>query len=322
MPGKITRVCFVICLSCFLAACSFAGSLGEDTAHKEKTAKGMKIGVCISDMTHTTFIEMLDQMHRKADKLGVEIIEFSSDSDPGNMVEGLENFIAAGCDAIIFQNFDQDASEYVVSEAVKKGIIVISYDNYSDAATYVYVADNEKLGFAIGHMAGDWINENLGGRANVAICDYSLINFLNNRADYIEEGIRERAPESKIVARQDAGLLDQGVNFGEILLQAHPDVNVVAGVNDNGVLGVKEAFESAHKTGPSIAMFGCDATEEGIKAIREDSVFRGTVYFDLKQAGEDMFMAAVNAYLGDPGEKRVVTFQMVPIMKDNLDIVK
>jgi ribose transport system substrate-binding protein len=171
-------------------------------------------------------------------------------------------------------------------------------------------------------MAGDWINENLEGEAKVAICDYSLINFLKVRADYIEIGLLERVPNAEIVARQDAGLLDQGVDFGERLLQAYPDVDVVAGINDNGVLGVKEAFEVAHKTSSQIAMFACDATDEGLKAIKSDSVFRGTIDSKLVQMGEDMFMTAVNTYLGKPSSERVVTFDIVPITKENIGSVE
>ncbi|HJF00059.1 MAG TPA: sugar ABC transporter substrate-binding protein [Sellimonas intestinalis] len=305
-----------VVLICAFAMTLFAGCSGS--GNSDGGEDQMKIGISMSDMTHTTFIEMMDAIREEAKDKNVEIMEHSSDSDSGKLVEGLENFISAGCDAIIFQNFDPKAVESTIQDAKEKGIVVVAYDSYLEEADYVFEANNEDTGRAIGNMVGKWINENLDGEGKVAICDYSTIDFLMTRADYIEKGILETAPDSEIVVRQSAAYRDEGVEYGEAILQAHPEVNAVAGIVDGGVLGVKEAFEAAGKDGENIGMFGCDATEEGIAAIKEGGLFKGTISMDLTSVGVDMLDAAIDAVNGEFRDETHISFPITEVTADNV----
>ena len=147
-----------VVLTCAFAMTLFAGCSGS--GNSDGGEDQMKIGISMSDMTHTTFIEMMDAIREEAKDKNVEIMEHSSDSDSGKLVEGLENFISAGCDAIIFQNFDPKAVESTIQDAKEKGIVVVAYDSYLEEADYVFEANNEDTGRAIGNMVGKWINEN------------------------------------------------------------------------------------------------------------------------------------------------------------------
>lgn len=314
-------ILMMICVMLFVTACS--GATSEESASTgENGGEKIKVGVSMSDMTHTTFISMVSAMKAEADNLNVEIMEHSADSDAGKLVEGLENFISSGCDAIIFQNFDPKAVENTIEDAKEKGIVVVAYDSYLENADYVFEANNEAVGLAIGNMVGKWINENLNGEGKVAICDYAIIDFLATRADYIEKGILEEAPNAEIVARQTAGYRDEGVEFGEAILQAHPEVNVVAGVVDGGVLGVKEAFEAAGKEGENIGMFGCDATEEGLAAIKEEGLFKGTISMTLDEVGVQMLEMAVKGVNGEFEEEREICFPIKQVTLENINEIE
>ena len=67
-------------------------------------------------------------------------------------------------------------------------------------------------------MAADWINSNPELKdqeeIQVGIFDYPEIPVIIDRADGIEDALKEKAPNAKVVARQSAAIADEGVTLG------------------------------------------------------------------------------------------------------------
>jgi ribose transport system substrate-binding protein len=305
---------------CLVACNSGSKAASSETSAQEvsDTEEPIRIGFSISDLSNPVWVEMYNKMQAKAEELGAEIIVNDAKSDPNSQINALENFIASECDAIIVHAFDPEASVPTIDKAMEAGIKVVAYDQKIDRYDAYVGVDNYKLGTAIGEQAAKWINENLGGNAEIGVCGYPTIPIIVEREQGIKDALAKYAPNATIVATATAGYTPEGVKVGENFLQAHPNMNVVVGINDGGILGVYEAFKSAGKEGDTYGLFGCDATSDALDAIKVGGIYRGTIQLDTALAGETLVQLAVDTAKGKEVTKDVL-FEMAPVDNSNVD---
>lgn len=283
-----------------------------------ETAAPLKIGVVFADFGNTAYAKMGEAMKDEAAKYGAEVTLKDTGGDAATLVDVIENFIVAGCNVIIEQNSSQDVTADVNKEALDKGIILLSFDEEMDNATVSYVANNYDLGKMIGTMAGQWITSALGGEAQVGIFTARSYDFILDRQAGIEDGLKETAPNAKIVIYADTVTAEDGVTQAENFLQAYPDINCICGINDSVILGAYEAFKAAGKVGDTIGLFACDGTDDAIAAVAEMSIHRGTISMSLTDVGREMIDDAATLVGGGTVTDTVKYFPMQMITQDNV----
>lgn len=291
----------------------------EETPAKEG---GYKIGLCLSEMTNALFADIQRILEDKAQSEGNQLIVRDAHSDANNLVQAIEDFISADCQMIIIQNFAGDAATSALQKAREAGICICSWDYALEEAHFSIINDEIELGKTIGRTAGQWIADNLDGKAEVAICNYPVLSFLVEREEGIVEGLKETAPEAEIVNRQSAGYANEGFTAGENFLQKNPNVQVVVGINDGGIMGVYEAFKAAGKSkADNIGLFGCDASADALAAIGDDDIYVATITTKAKTKIVDMYEAGLNAVMEGklPEENQIIYFDKLAIYKDNID---
>jgi ribose transport system substrate-binding protein len=297
------------------SATVFAGGAKDTAAGKNSQ---IKIGFSIGDLSNPIWVTMVQNMQKKAESLGAQLVYKDYKQNIGTQIDDIENFLTMGCQVIIIHAMDYEAALPLVKEATGKGVKVISYDvNLPGSDVYCGV-DNTVVGKAIGTMAGKWINENAGGKGVVGIFGYPTIMAILERENGIKAGIMETSPQTRIVSSVAAGLAEQGVTEGENFMQAFPDINAVVGINDAAILGAYEAFNAAGWGGRNIGLFGCDAVEDALQAIdRNGSIYKGTIYLDVIGHGEAMIENAIKMAKGEPFEKNIISVPVL-ITKDNV----
>lgn len=320
-------LCMVLSLST-LIGCGGTDSGGADTggdaeasAEEEVSSEGdtIRIGFSIQDISNASWSEMWKYMQAKADELGVEITLSDCKADPSKQIDSLENFIEGGYDAIIIHCFDAESAVSTVEKAQEKGIKIIAYDTYVEGADSYFGLDNYEVGKQIARNAADFIEEKFpDGVCEIGLCNYPLNQVCLDRASGIEAGLAEYAPNATIVAKAQAGYTDEGIEVGENFMQAYPNMKVIVGIDDAGLLGVYEAIKGVQKQNDEdMGMFGIDAVDEALKLISEDTVFRSTIYLDLNKSGEDMVQTAVDLVKGEEVEKENY-FPMQTVTIDNV----
>ena len=105
---------------------------------------------------------------------GYEMIIQDADGDVPRQIQQVEDFITAGVDAIAIAVADPDALVDVLDRAVDAGIPVVCFDGgaNSEKISTKVIFDYALNGQMTGEWAVDYINENLGGNAKVAILDF------------------------------------------------------------------------------------------------------------------------------------------------------
>ena len=134
-------------------------------------AKKLKFGFSVATLDNPYFIEVANGFKDQCKKLGVEAIVTDGKYDATAQNDQFENFIAMGCQAIGAAPVDQRGLQAVTQKAKDKGIIVISEAQKIDNADGHVIVDDYGYGVVNGTNAAKWINNKLGGKAEVLLSD-------------------------------------------------------------------------------------------------------------------------------------------------------
>ena len=289
-------------------------------AEEEKDVKDIKIGFAVSDMSDAFFAHLVQNIQDYADEVGVTLTVKEA-PEIIDKITAIENFVESGCDTVICHVTDADALKDAAMSAEEAGVHFVSYDSDIEGTDGFIGIDNFEYGYAIAKNAAEWINENLADleEVKVGVCNYPDYPFLVVREEGILAALEEISPNAKVVVSAKAGYTPEGVDVGDAWVQSNPDLNVVVGINDAGVLGVYEAFKSAGIERDDLAMFGGDAVDDGLTALKDGGAFKATVSTNmLKHANMFVDMSIELAQKGEL-ENREVFFPLLPITAENVD---
>ena len=310
MKKKLVSLFLAAAMTCSMIAGAttvFAEDNAEDTTAEEtvelaepSTDEGYTIGISVLNLTGQFFIQLVDAAQNEADATGCTLMTNSCDSDSAKQITALENFISAGCDAIIVCAVDSEATKPVIAKAKEEGIAVVcltstidGYDAYIGCEEYV-------LGYTQGCAVGQRIAEMYGTEEEVqaATLNYDLMESVIARKEGIIAGVQEYAPNVKFVADATAADQEEGMSNTENFLQANPDLKVVCGVSDGAALGAYQAFKAAGMTdSEQYLIAGIDATDEALKLIDEGTIYQVSVSQNPTATGKalvDTAIAVVN----------------------------
>ena len=277
-----------------------------------------KVGFLVLDLTNSYWNTQTKGALAKAKEYDMKLVVIDGQSDPTIEINALENWITQRIDGIIISAIDSKGCEEYVKRAKEEGIPVVAAMHPLEGADAHLRLDEYQFGFKAGTEAGKWIVEKLDGQAEFAILAADDLKHVVDRADGIRDGILKMAPDAKLVARQDAYVPDKGMTVTEAILQAHPDIKVIQGINDSGALGAYEAVRAAGKDTPDFYIGGNDATPEALRKIKEGGIYRCSVSIDPFGSGRWEVEMLYNL-LNDIEFEREQFVSMTPVTIDNVD---
>jgi len=275
---------------------------------------GARIGYTTMDLANPYFVAIVGGMEERARELGVTLITHDARQDPAAQVAGIENFIAQQLDAMIITPFG-DAHRDVTRRAHEAGIPIINLNQeYTGHKDLFFTIPEHDYGLMIGVQAGRWIRDRLGGNADVGILTREAIPDIVHRTEGIIDGIRQHAPNARVVSRQEALTPAEGMAAAEIMLAANPNLQVIVGFNDSTALGAYEAVRASGRPTANFFVGGVDAVPEAIARLREaNSIYRGTVDIDPWGTGRqciDLALEFIN------GQREIRPYSEAPIPRD------
>ncbi len=305
-------VVLALIVGAILPSMIFAAAEAEDDGQ-------MSFGYTIMDLANPYFVAVANGVRDRAAELGVEVTIHDAKSDAASQVSAIENFIAADVDAIIVSPIDPNAVEYLIDEARSVGIPFVNPHQRIDGNDANINLNDFDYGYAGGSIAGQWIANEMGGSADVAILGFPQMEALIERANGIKAGILEFAPDASIIAEQSANTPEAGMRATETILQANPSVRVIAATNDAAALGAMEAVRAMGMDTEGFAIFGLDATGEALAKMKEaGSIYRGTV--DIDPYGTGRLIVDVTLQVIEDGPiADMVKIPMIPVTAENID---
>jgi ribose transport system substrate-binding protein len=154
------------------------------------------------------------------------------------------------------------------------------------------------MGLRPGQAAGRAITEELNGEANVVILDYPDLPFLVTRADGLEDGVLEFAPDANIVGRFLGATRENGEASIRQLLEDGVDIDVIVSINDAGSFGAIEALEAANISPNSVMIFSVDAEALAQQYIRDGYFMRGSIALEREAISDALLNTVVRLLAG------------------------
>ena len=228
-----------------------------------------------------------------------------------------ENWIARGVDGISACPVDTKSLEAITAIAQEAGIVVVGQAQGIANADANIIVDDYGYGVVNGENAAKWINEKLGGRAEVLILGLDHVEAVILRGNGMEDKITELT-NAKIVARQSAETMEGAMTVTETILQANPNIRVISCVNDQLALGAWQAVQNLGIEDENFFIGGADYTDQAIAAMNEDgSYFRVSTDIGPYQSGRDIAKVMADyAMNGSKGE--TFYFDMIGHWQDSL----
>jgi len=271
--------------------------------------KKVTIGIPLYNQQHEFWQNIYKTAQAVAAEKGISLLAVDSNYDPAKQVSIMEDMLAKKVDALILGAVDPAGVLPTVAQFNAAKIPVVAVDNPLEKGTVTFVGiDNYAGGKMGGRWAGKYIKSKLGGKANIGILDYPEEQACIDRANGFLDGVKEFSPDVKVVARLEGfAVRDKAMAVMEDIIQAHPEVNVVFGINDDSALGALAAMEAAGKTKSGELIVGFDGTADAKAAIKRGSILMADVAQDGNAFARAAIDAALKAIKGETLPPQIIT---------------
>ena len=278
-----------------------------------------KIGVIPCTMGSEYHSTVANSALARAEELGFTAEVSDPQAKAEAQITAIENFVSAGAKVIVICVLDPAVVKPALEAAVAQGVYIVQTSGRESAINGIGISiEDSDLGCAAGELAAEAISSRLGGEAQVAILDYPDLPNVVIRADNIEKCLKEKAANANIVGRYKGGTTDFGQTSMENALQAFPDINVVASINDAGAYGALTALEAAGKDPATTIIVGIDAEAHAKELIQAGGMYYGTVDTNPGETGIMAINAAVKLLAAATVPKDI----KVPVVKITADSLK
>ena len=253
-----------VSLTMFLSACSKNQETSGTKSSDSKPVKEQKQIAGIIFQNDQFFNLVAYGMEDAAKKAGVKFLLANSNNKPDLEIQLVNTYIARGVDAIVISPLSQKSSVAALQRARDEGITVVTYNTSvdGDLAQAFVESDQFNVGAETGKAAKEFIEKNLGGKANIAIL--ALKSLTPEQSSARTGGFRSEVltlPGVTVVAEQDAWLAEKAIKKTGDILTAHPEVNIIYAANEGGTVGSVMAVKNARKAG-KVFVFGTDISDQ------------------------------------------------------------
>lgn len=287
----------------FLVGVLLLSACNPFSNEKQKAPDRIRIGVSMLSMQNEFIVNISDEMQKKAEELGVELIMVDAERSPLKQIEQVESFIAQKVDAIILNPCEFEASSPAVTKALTANIPIVNVNSATKIEPISFVGSDD---VESGRIAMKYISEKLGGKGNIV-----MIQGLNGQAAQIqrEQGakeIMEQNPGLKMIAQQSAEWdRSKSMDLMQNWIQSYgTKINAVFAHNDEMGLGAVKALQDAGMK-DQVIVVSIDAIADALVSVKKGEL-DATVFQDAKKQGAGAIDAAVKIAKGQKSEKEIL----------------
>lgn len=249
---------------------------------------------------------------------GVKLEWKSADLNEQTQISDIENMIQSGIDGLLVAPANSEGIVPTIEEAKEKyNLPVASVDIGVDGTDVVsHIASDN---YEIGQMAAEYLAELTGGKGNYAMITWPTASATKDREEGFLDKISEY-PDINIITTQDSnGDRNQALMITENILQEHPDLDAIFGVNESAAMGAYGAVSAANIEVP---IMGVDSSEDLTKAIKAGGNLKATIAQNPYEMGYQAAKTLIDAINGNEVEESIsipvdlVTIENVDEMKE------
>jgi ABC-type sugar transport system substrate-binding protein/tRNA A-37 threonylcarbamoyl transferase component Bud32 len=244
---------------------------------------------------------------------------YDSQVDPYREITLFERARAEGASAMIVCPLDINLLMPSLKSAHNANVpLVVQANNIPNTGGVLVGGDDYLLGVEPGRFAGKIIRDEMKGQADVIILDYPDRADIVLRANGLEDGLKEFAPQAKVIGRYVGASREVGKASVEKLLKDGLKFNFILSINDAGSFGAIDAMVEAGIDPKNVTIVSIDAEVLAQEYIRKGYFIRGSVESSRMQLAEAMFDAAVQLLGGNDVPEHVIVPPKQIVTKETL----
>lgn len=288
---RTLRSLLSFCLPVIIVLGFLAGCGGPSDA---PAPKKVVVGVSLLTRTHPFYQDLEKGLREAAQAQGWELVVQAGEFDVARQKEQVEAFLVQKVDAMIISPCDSKSIGTSIQAANAAGIPVFTADIAVLAEGVQVVCHTASDNVAGGRLAAQAVAEALGGQGQVAVIDHPEVESVIQRVAGFREELAKHPGLELVSVLSGHGTKDMAFRTAEDLLQAHPGLDAIFGINDDSALGAVAAVEKAGRQG-KVSIVGFDAVPEARQAIAQGKIVADVVQQPLEIGRRTM--EAVAAYL-------------------------
>ncbi len=300
------RALVAIILAALIPAALFLAGCGSDDSARDSHQPTATIGVSLLTRTHPFYQDLEAGLQAAAKEHGYQLLIQSGEFDVARQKDQVENFLVRKVDAIVLCPCDSRSIGTSVAAANAAGIPVFTADIAVLAEGAEVVCHTASDNIAGGRLAAKAIVEAIGGAGEIAIIDHPEVESVIQRVSGFEEELAKHEGVTIVAKLPGRGTKDMAFRTAEDILQSHPDLDAIFGINDDSALGALAAVEKAGKQG-EVVIVGFDAVPEARAAINA-----GKIHADVIQEPGEIGKATIGAIAAYLSGQDVPPEQLIP----------
>ena len=264
-------------------------------AKKAEEKKASKvIGVSLLTRTAVFYKDLEEGLNIEAAKEGYELVVTSGDFDLGKQTSQIEDFITRKVDAIIVCPVDSRGIGPAIKKANEANIPVFTADIAAQEGIVVcHVASDNVAG---GRLAGEYLGKILNGKGKVAVIGQPTVTSVLDRTQGFKDAIAKFPGISIVADVNGEGVRDKALQAASDILQAHPDLDGIFGINDDTALGALDAVQQFKRD--KVSIIGYDATPPAAAEILKGTNLKADVVQYPKKIGESTIVKIKEFFSG------------------------
>ena len=249
---------------------SVSGFTGYDSAAGDwlvepdaSALKGKRVALTVMGLGQPFFLAIKGHWEKLAEKYGFDLKVYDGRFDAGTVQKLVDDVISDMPDAVAFAPLDSAASVGQVKRMLDAGIAVVTYNVQPTEVVAPRVFANDYDGpLVVGCNAARYFQAQFGDEpAVIGVVDFPILPQVQDRKNGFLKGFLSVIPTATVAQAVDGGAtIDKANPAAADMLQAHPDINVIFGINNDSSLGALAALRAAGTYG---ADFGVVASVDG-----------------------------------------------------------
>lgn len=261
MGGRWRRILMLSLVLFSLTGCKST----EDTERQEK--RNIRIGVVTKSGNSEYWLSVCAGVKDAADKLGVEAVILSPDSETQKDIQKnmILDLLKSDVQAIAVSPVDSSDIREYMEEAGKKGIPVYACDTPLECDGIPYIGiDNEKMGYDLAKA----LAEAMGHKGHLGVISGDLAQASHRLRVEGFKKYMEQEPDMTI-EMVESGYSNLRVSQSDVekILDKYPDLEGIMTTSAVTALGLAEATE-----GTGIRIVSVDTQEDALDAVKEGKI--------------------------------------------------
>ena len=244
-------------------------------------AADKRIGVTLLTKNHEFYRQLEAGLRDESRQKGYDLIVTSGEFDLAKQQAQIDNFIVQGVDAIVACPVDSKGIAPAIKRAQAAHIPVFTADiRAQDAPVVSHIASDNIAG---GRLAADFVARAIHDHGNVGVIGLREVQTGLDREQGFVAALAAHPDIHVVSTLNGGGVRDRSLKATEDMLQAHPELKAIFGINDESALGALAAALSRGRT--DLVIVGYDATPEAVRAIKAGTPLKADVAQDPRVIG-------------------------------------